>query len=97
MTFNDGDVSRLHSIPMDAIQAVTFLHPSEAWMRFGITCRCADGALLIDTCGRRRFSREKRTACPGLLRSVTQSFYRCPELARSGLWRERGNWSCVAA
>ena len=44
-----GDVSVLNSVPISAIREISFLHPSEAYIRFGTVCRCANGAIVVTT------------------------------------------------
>jgi hypothetical protein len=45
----DGGLTGLNSIPLDAIQEITFLHPQEATFRFGMLCRCEGGAVTVKT------------------------------------------------
>jgi hypothetical protein len=42
-------IESVNTIPMEAIQEIRFLHPTEARFRFGTTCRCAAGAIVITT------------------------------------------------
>lgn len=49
----DGDLSSLNTIPLSAIRTLTFLQPGSARLRYGSACRCASGALVIETIGRR--------------------------------------------
>jgi hypothetical protein len=43
----DGDVSVLNSIPLAVIAEIAFLHPVAARQRFGSTCPCANGAIVV--------------------------------------------------
>ena len=45
----DGDTQSLASIPLRAIQQIIFMHAGEARIRFGQTCRCAQGAIVVTT------------------------------------------------
>lgn len=49
----EGDVSLLNTIPLSAIREVNLLRPTEALIRFGTTCRCPGGVILVDTRARR--------------------------------------------
>lgn len=42
-----GDVSTLALIPLDVVREIAFLHPTEAHMRFGSVCACANGAIVV--------------------------------------------------
>ena len=44
-----GDESTLGSIPLDVVREVSFLHPTEARLRFGPFCACANGVILVAT------------------------------------------------
>ena len=45
----EGDISLLNTIPLSEIREVTLLQPTEALSRFGVTCRCAGGVILVNT------------------------------------------------
>jgi len=42
-----GDVSTLATIPVRVVNEIEFLHPTEAHMRFGSLCLCANGAIVV--------------------------------------------------
>jgi hypothetical protein len=42
-----GDLSTLATIPLTVVREITFLHPTEAHMRFGSACMCASGAIVL--------------------------------------------------
>jgi len=44
-----GEVWQLNLLPLYLIQEITFLHPSEATVRFGTRCRCTGGAISVRT------------------------------------------------
>lgn len=44
-----GDEASLTTIPITAVERVVYLRSSEAFLRYGLTCRCRDGAVLITT------------------------------------------------
>jgi hypothetical protein len=44
-----GDISMLNTIPLSAIREVRFLHASEALFRFGTSCACEGGVILVFT------------------------------------------------
>jgi len=45
----NGDVSALSTIPIGEVHRITFMHPTEARSHYGLTCRCANGALVVST------------------------------------------------
>jgi len=45
----DGDTGTLAMIPLRAIRQMLFMHPSEARIKFGPLCRCANGAIVVTT------------------------------------------------
>jgi hypothetical protein len=45
----EGDISLLNTIPLSVIREVALLQPTEAQFRFGITCRCPGGVILVNT------------------------------------------------
>jgi hypothetical protein len=45
----EGDISLLNTIPLSEIREVSLLQPTEALFRFGITCRCPGGVILVNT------------------------------------------------
>lgn len=49
----NGDLTFLNTIPVSAIRTLSFVQPGSAWLRYGSACRCANGALVIETFGRR--------------------------------------------
>jgi len=51
-----GDISLLNTIPLMEIRDVTLLRPTEALIRFGVTCRCPGGVILVNT---RRLSNQR--------------------------------------
>ena len=44
-----GDISLLNTIPLREIREMTLLRPTEALFRFGVTCRCPGGVILVNT------------------------------------------------
>ncbi len=44
-----GDVSWLAGIQIAEVRDVTFLHPTDAFFRFGSTCRCGGGVVSVQT------------------------------------------------
>jgi hypothetical protein len=52
----EGDISLLNTIPLREIREVTLLRPTEALFRFGVTCRCPGGVILVNT---RRLSNQR--------------------------------------
>jgi hypothetical protein len=44
-----GDVSWLSTIPAVQIRDISFLHPTEARVRFGSSCVCDAGVLFVQT------------------------------------------------
>lgn len=44
-----GDLARLQVIAADAVTEVRLLSASEAWARYGPSCRCAAGAIVVRT------------------------------------------------
>ena len=47
-----GDISWLSTIPIVEIRDIAFLQPAEARIRFGATCQCAGGVVVVQTDGR---------------------------------------------
>jgi hypothetical protein len=47
--YDSGGIESVNGIPLDVIAEIRFLHPTEARFRFGSTCRCAAGAIVIST------------------------------------------------
>lgn len=47
--YDSGGIGSVDGIPLEAIREIRFLHPTEARFRFGITCRCAAGAIVVTT------------------------------------------------
>ena len=47
--YDSGGIGSVNTIPLEAIREIRFLHPTEARFRFGITCRCAAGAIVVTT------------------------------------------------
>ena len=45
----EGDISLLNTIPLSEIREVSLLQPTEALFRFGMTCRCPGGVILVNT------------------------------------------------
>jgi hypothetical protein len=45
----EGDISLLNTIPLSEIREVSLLQPTEALSRFGVTCRCPGGVILVNT------------------------------------------------
>ena len=45
----DGDTSMLRTLPLSVIREVSFLHPHEAFFRFGLVCTCEGGVILVVT------------------------------------------------
>ena len=45
----DGEISGLGTIPSESVVDVRLLSRSEAWARFGASCRCPGGAILVRT------------------------------------------------
>ena len=44
-----GDVSVLRLIAIEEIRDISFLHPTEAHFRFGTTCPCGGGVIVVQT------------------------------------------------
>lgn len=44
-----GDISLLNTIPLREIREMTLLRHTEALFRFGVTCRCPGGVILVNT------------------------------------------------
>jgi len=44
-----GDVSWLSTISIAQIRDIAFLHPTEARIRFGASCQCTAGVVLVQT------------------------------------------------
>jgi hypothetical protein len=44
-----GDVTWLSTIPIAEIRNIAFLHPTEARMRFGSSCQCGGGVVVVQT------------------------------------------------
>jgi hypothetical protein len=45
----DGEIGGLGTIPSESVIDVRLLSRSEAWARFGASCRCSGGAILVRT------------------------------------------------
>ncbi len=44
-----GDITKLQLIPSEQVSEARLLSASEAWMRFGPSCRCPAGAIAVRT------------------------------------------------
>jgi hypothetical protein len=45
----EGDISLLNTIPLSEVREVSLLKPTEGLFKFGVTCRCAGGVILVST------------------------------------------------
>jgi hypothetical protein len=45
----EGDISLLNTIPLSEVREVNLLKPTEGLFKFGLTCRCDGGAILVST------------------------------------------------
>lgn len=47
--YDGSGIASVNTIPLKASREIRFLHPAEARFRFGVTCRCAAGAIQVTT------------------------------------------------